>query len=80
MAFVFAMEVTVWNFFSSAPLVSSSLVLALFAMIPVFAARLVVAMVSLTPPSVVVPGIPRFLFRDAVNCLLVLRLISVPWL
>jgi len=45
------------EFFLFGPLVSWTLVLALFAMIPVFAARHVVAMISPTPAFALVPGI-----------------------
>jgi hypothetical protein len=80
MAFVFAMEITEWNFLSSAPFFSSALQMAVFVMVPVFAARPVIAMVSLTPAFAVVPRISWLLFGDVVDCLLVLRLIGVPWL
>ena len=80
MAFIFAMEITVWNFLSSALFLSSSLLVAFFAMLPVFATRPVIAMVSLIPAFAMMPGVSWLLVGDTVNCLLVLHLIGVPWL
>ena len=62
MALVSAMEVTEWNFFSSTPLLSSAILVAVFVMMSVFAAKLVfgtrpvITMISLVP-GLVVPGL-----------------------
>ena len=80
MAFIFAMEVVVWNFLTSTPIFSLAFLMAVFAMIPVLASRPVIAMISLILAFAMVPGISWLLFGDAVDCFLVLHLIVVPWL
>jgi hypothetical protein len=81
MALVFAMEVTEWCFFSSAPLFSSAFLVTVFAVVSVFAVRPVItarpvltagsvfAMISFTP-VLVMPGFSRLLFGDTVDSFL----------
>ena len=69
MAMIFAMEVTKWCFFSSAPLFSSAFLATVFAIVsffaarpvitgrPVFVARPIIVMISATP-ALVMPGFP----------------------
>ena len=79
MAFIFAMEIAKRDFLSSAPIVSSTLMMPLFAVVPVIAARLV-ATFSLASPFVMMPGVTWLFFGDIVYCLSVFHLVCVPWL
>jgi len=79
MAFIFAMEIAKRDFLSSAPIVSSTLMMPLFAVVPVIAARLV-ATFSLASPFAVMSGVMWLLYGDIVDCHLVFCLVCVPWL
>ena len=81
MAFVFAMEVTKHNFFSSGAAVSPASMVPLFAVVFVIAVVPLVTIVSLAPPSIVaVLGVTRFFFRHCVHYLVLLRMVRMPWL
>ena len=80
MAFDFAMEIAKRDFLSSAPIVSSTLVVLIFAVVLVIAARLVVTTVSLASPFVMMPGVMWHFFGDIVYYLSVFHLVCVPWL
>ena len=80
MAFIFAMEIAKRDFLSSAPIVSSTLVVLIFAVVLVIAARLVVTTVSLASPFVMMPGVTWHFFGDIVYYLSVFHLVCVPWL
>ena len=80
MAFVLAMEITKRGLLSSATVVSSILLVSLFAMVTIIAAGSFIMTVPLAFPPVMVSGVSRFFFGNVVHCFLVLRLISVPWL
>ena len=78
MAFVLAMEITKRGLLSSATVVSSILLVSLFAMVTIIAAGPFLVAVPLALPPLMVFRLLRFFFENVVHCSFVLRLISMP--
>ena len=79
MAFILFVEIAKWDFLSSTPIVSLTLVDSFFTMVTVIAAGSFIMMVPLAFSPVMVSGVSRFFFGNVVHCFLMLRLISVTW-
>ena len=78
MDFVLAMEITKRGLLSSATVVSSILLVSLFAMVTIIAAGPFLMAVPLAFPPVMVFGLSGFFFGNVVHCSFVLCLISMP--
>jgi hypothetical protein len=78
MAFLLAMEITKKDFLSSSSIVSSALLVSLFAMVTIIAAGPFLVVVPLAFPPVMVFGLSGFFFGNVVHYSFVLCLISMP--
>ena len=78
MAFVFAVEITEWNFLPSTAVVSSAFVVSFSATVMLIAVGPFLVAVPLAFRPVMVSGLSGFFFGDIVHRSFVLRLICVP--